>query len=157
MTFQSVHHPGAVSQSWLALQAQARPVAVALLAVMTVGLAAALRGHDVLWPFLGAATLAYAVGAYAAHTRLVTTPAAIEVRGPFATVRSIWEAASDASVERLEPVVSARLQHGELSVGLGDHIVELRPADWPEFDALVSAFRGAALEGQALLAQSPPS
>ena len=61
MTFKSVHHPGNVSRPWLALQAQARPVALALLAVMTVGLAAAMQGEDILWPFVGGTAVAYAI------------------------------------------------------------------------------------------------
>lgn len=158
MTFRSVHHPGAVSRPWLALQAQARPVALALLFVMTVGLAAALRGQDILWPFVGGTAAAYAVAAATAQNRLVTTPAEVEVRGPFATVRSMWDVAGTDTGGPLQgraaPVFSARLQNGELTVGLGDTVVSFLPADWPEFDELVDAMRGAAREGQVLL--SPP-
>ena len=151
MTFRSVHHPGAVSRPWLALQAQARPVALALLAVMTVGLAAALQGQGILWPFVGGAALAYALAAAYGQGRLFVTPAQVEVRGPFAAVQSVWDAAAEPPVSRLLPVSSARLQYGELSVGLGDAIVTFRPDEWPEFDSLVAAFRQSAREGFALL------
>ena len=155
MTFRSVHHPGAVSRPWLALQAQARPVAVALLVVMTVGLAAALRGNTILWPFVIGASIAYVMGAAYAQGRLFVTPAQVEVRGPFAAVQSMWEAAADPPESRLLPVSSARLQHGELSVGLGDAIVTFQPDEWPEFDALVAAFRASAREAFALLEVEP--
>ena len=151
MTFQSVHHPGDASRPWLAVQAQARPVALALLFVMTVGLAAALQGRDILWPFVGGAAAAYTIAAAVGQSRLVTTPAQVDVRGPFAAVHSIWDVAATPPQGRLAPVSSARLQNGELTVGLGDTVVSFRPEDWPAFDALVEAFRGAAREGQALL------
>jgi len=150
MTFRSVHHPGIVSRPWLALQAQARPVALALLFVMTVGLAAALQGTDILWPFVGGTALAYVVAAAAGQNRLVVTPAEVEVRGPFATIRSVWDAAGEADGS-MAPVFSARLQNGELSVGVGDTVVSFLTRDWPEFDALVVAMREAAHEGEALL------
>ena len=156
MTFRSVHHPGDTTRPWLALQAQARPVALALLGVMTVGLAAALQGQNILWPFVGGTAVAYVLAAAVGQNRLVTTPAQVDVRGPFAAVHSIWQAAATPPEGPMAPVSSARLQHGELSVGLGDTIVTFQPDDWPEFDALVSAFRGAAAEGHALLAASVP-
>lgn len=151
MTFRSIHHPGTTSRPLLALQAQARPVALALLAVMTVGLAAALQGESILWPFVGGTAAAYLIAAGVGQNRLVTVPAQVDIRGPFAAVESIWQAAADESDERLAPVSSARLQNGELTVGLGDTIVAFRPEDWPDFEELVSAFRVAAREGEALL------
>ncbi len=152
MTFLSVHHPGDASRPWLAVQAQARPVALALLFVMTVGLAAALQGQNILWPFVTGTAVAYTIAAAVGQNRLVTTPARVDVRGPFAAVHSIWQTAAPTPEGRLAPVSSARLQNGELTVGLGDTVVSFRPEDWPEFDALVDAFRSAAREGQALLA-----
>ena len=155
MTFRSVHHPGPTSRPWLALQAQARPVALALLAVMTVGLAAALQGRGILWPFVIGAALAYTLAAAYGQGQLFVTPAQVEVRGPFAAVQSVWEAAAEPPESRLLPVSSAKLQRGELTVGLGDAIVTFRPEDWPEFDELVSAFRQSAREGFALLEPGP--
>ena len=155
MTFRSVHHPGDVSRPWLALQAQARPVAMALLVVMTVGLAAALRGNSILWPFVGGATVAYALGAAYAQGRMFMTPAQVEVDGTNASVQSVWEAAAEPVVAAMRPVSSAKLQNGELSVGLGDTIVTFEPDDWPEFDALVGAFRQSAREAFAGLEGGP--
>ena len=143
MTFRSVHFPGDVSRPWLALQTQARPVALALLAVMTVGLAAALEGNSILWPFVTGAAVAYTLAAGYAQGKLFMTPAQVEVDGAQASVQSVWEAAGAAEA-RMLPVSSARLQHGELSVGLGDTIVTFEPDEWPEFDELVSAFRQSA-------------
>ncbi len=151
MRFESVHHPGEASRPWLVLRAQARPVAIALLTVMTVGLAAALQGRNILWPFVGAAGVAYALAVFVGQGSLTKTPAAVEFRGPFAAVQTVWDAATDPPDTRLEPVVSARLAYGELSVGLGDAIVTFQRADWPEFDGLVDAFRASAREGEALL------
>ena len=150
MTFRSIHYPGVVSRPLLALQAQARPVALALLAVMTVGLAAALQGESILWPFVGGTATAYAIAAGIGQNRLVTTPAQVDIRGTHAAVQSIWQAASESTEEDLLPVFSARLQNGELSVGLGDSVVSFRPEDWPAFDELVQAFRGAARQNEAL-------
>ena len=155
MTFRSVHHPGDASRSWLAVRAQARPVALALLAVMTVGLAGALQGRNILWPFVGAAAVAYAVAATLGQGSLRTTPAQVEVRGPFATVQSVWDAAGRPPAGTLTPVHSVRLAHGELTVGLGDTVVTLDRADWPDYDALVAALRGAALESQSLMWAQP--
>ena len=151
MTFTSVHHPRGASRTALAVQAQARPVAMALLAVMTVGLAAALQGNAILWPFVTGSAVAYATAAAYGQSTLHRTIAEVEVRGPFAAVRSIWEAASDTPRHRLLPVVSARLAYGELSVGLGDAIYTFDREDWPEFDRLVAELRGAARQGEHLL------
>lgn len=152
MIFRSVHHPGDASRAMLSLQAQSRPVALALLAVMTVGLAAALQGETILWPFVTGTAIAYAGAAAYGQSTLYRTVAEVEMRGPFAAVRSIWEAAADGPDRRLLPVVSARLAHGELAVGMGDAIYSFAREDWPEFDRLVEAFRGAAQEGERLLA-----
>jgi hypothetical protein len=135
----------------LALQAQARPVALALLFVMTVGLAAALQGQAILWPFVGGTAAAYAVAAAWGQGTLHRTLAEVEIRGPFASLRSVWEAAGGPS-DRLEPVLSVRLVHGELLVGLGDAVRTLDRADWPDFDGLVAALRQSALEGDRLAA-----
>ena len=147
MTFRSVHHPGGASRPWLAVEAQARPVALALLAVMTVGLAAALQGRSILWPFVTGAAVAYALAAAVGLNRLVTTPAAVRVDGARAAVQSVWQAASEPRAAELATVSSARLAYGELSAGIGDTVVTFDRADWPEFDALVGALRAAA--GQA--------
>ena len=144
MIFRSVHHPGAVSRPWLAVQAQARPVALALLAVMTVGLAAALQGESILWPFVTGAAAAYALAASVTQYQLVTRTAQIEIEGARAAVQSVWQAAAEPVAPDFEGVSSARLAHGELTAGIGDTVVSFERADWPDFDALVEALRGAA-------------
>ena len=150
MTLRSFHHPGDASRATLALRAQARPVALALLAVMTVGLAAALQGEAILWPFVSGTAVAYAGAAAYGQSTLHRTVAEVETRGPFAAVRSVWDVAGARERDRLAPVVSARLSHGELTVGLGDTIVAFSHEDWPDFDALVQAFRDAAREAEPL-------
>lgn len=151
MTFQSAHHPGGASRSFLAVQAQARPVALALLFVMTVGLAAALQGRAILWPFVAGVAVAYAGAAAYGQSTLHRTIAEVDIRGPFATVRSVWDVAGGRREDRLVPVLSSRLSHGELSVGLGDTVTTFYREDWPEFDDLISAFRAAAREGDLLM------
>ncbi len=154
MTFRSVHHPGAVARPWLALQAQARPVALALLAVMTVGLAAALEGQPILWPFVTGAAIAYGLAASVTQYRLTTLLAQVEVVGAQAAPQSVWQAAAEPVAAPFEGVSSARLAHGELTAGIGDTVVSFERADWPEFDALVEALRAAARESEAgLVAQ----
>ena len=149
--FASVHHPGTTGRAYLALQAQARPVALALLAVMTVGLAAALNGESILWPFVTGTAVVYALAAAYGQSTLHRTPAEVEVRGPFMAIRSVWDVAGPGR-GGLAPVRSARLVHGELVVGLGDYVTTLRREDWADFDGLVGALRGAARTAQALAA-----
>lgn len=150
MTYLSTAHPGTTSRGLLMLQAQARPVALALLAVMVVGLAAALQGFPILWPFLGAASIAYVFAAAYGQNWLHQTPAEVEVRGPFAVIRSVWDAAPPQIDPPLQPVLSTRLEHGEFHIGVGDTIQTLRRSDWPEFDAVVAAFRDAARAAESL-------
>ena len=150
MTFRSVHHPGDVSRAWLAVQAQARPVALALLAVMTVGLAAALQGRSILWPFVTGAAISYVVAAAIGQGRVLKTPAQVEVVGASAAVQSVWQAAQEPVRPRPEFVSSARLAHGELTVGIGDTVESFQREDWPDFDGLVAAMRQAAEAGQVL-------
>ena len=147
--FESAHHPGGAGRPYLALEAQARPVALALLAVMTVGLAAALGGEAILWPFVTGTAVAYALAAAYGQGTLLRTPAEVEVRGPFAAVRSVWDVAGTHR-GGLAPVHSVRLVRGELLVGLGDYVTTLRREDWPDFDDLTDALRGAAGAGRAL-------
>ena len=149
MTFRSIHHPGDVSRAWLTVQAQAQPVAMALLAVMTVGLAAALQGRNILWPFVTGAAIAYVVAAAVGQNKVLTTPAQVEVFESSAAVQSMWQAASEPIQPVPAFVSSARLTHGELTVGIGDSVESFHRADWPDFDALVQAFRRAAEAGQA--------
>jgi hypothetical protein len=149
VTFHSHHHPGGTSRATLAVRAQARPVALALIAVMTLGLAAALQGEAFLWPFVAATALAYLAAAAVGQSSLHRTIAEIELRGPFASVRSVWDAAGWRT-DGLAPIVSARLVQGELSVGIGDTVMTLRREDWPDFDALTEALRAAAREAQTL-------
>ena len=151
MTFHSRHHPGDTTRGMLALRAQARPVALALLVVMTVTLAAVLEGYEVLWPFVGASALGYAGAAAYGQGRLHATPAELVVSGPFASLRSVWDVAGSAGAERLAPVASARLVQGELTAGIGDDVVSFRSEDWRDFDAVVGALRGAAAEGRGLV------
>ena len=147
--FESAHHPGGAGRPYLALEAQARPVALALLAVMTVGLAAALGGEAILWPFVTGTAVAYALAAAYGQGTLLRTPAEVEVRGPFAAVRTVWDVAGTHR-GGLAPVHSARLVRGELLVGLGDTVTTLRREDWPDFDDLTDALRGAAGAGRAI-------
>ncbi len=148
MTFQSVHHPGTASRPWLAVQAQARPVALALLVVMTVGLAAALQGRNILWPFVGGAAVAYSIAAMVGQNRLVTTPAQVDVRGPFAAVQSVWEAAATVPEGRLDAGVVGPPPTRRADGRPGRHGRRRSdPEDWPDFDGLVEAFRGAAQRG----------
>ena len=156
MTYLSTAHPGSTSRGLLMLQAQARPVALALLAVMIVGLAAALQGFAILWPFLGAASVAYLIAAAYGQNALHQTPAEVEVRGPFAAIRSVWDVAPPRSDAPLEPVLSTRLEHGEFHIGVGDTVRTLQRAEWPEFDELVAAFRAAALAAEAMGSTLPP-
>lgn len=121
---------------------------------MTIGLAAALQGQNILWPFVGAATVAYAIAAAVGQGTLLSTPAQVDVRGPLASVQSVWDVAAPSETTMLLPVVSARLAYGELSVGLGDAIVTFQRSDWPDFDALVGAFRASAQEADRLLFQT---
>lgn len=114
---------------------------------MTVGLAAALQGQNILWPFVLAAGVAYAIAAFIGQSGLTRTLAAVEFRGPFAAVQTVWDVAGDAGATLL-PVISARLSYGELSVGLGDSMVTFQRADWPEFERLVDAFRGSARQAE---------
>lgn len=155
MTLRSVHHPGLLSRPYLVVQAQARPVAIALLAVMTVGLSAALLGESILWPFVGGTAVAYAGAAAYGQSTLHRTVAEVDVRGPFAAVRSMWEAAGRRDDSPRLPVVSARLAYGVLDVGLGDTVFTFQREDWPNFDALVDALREAAREAELLLAAAP--
>ena len=152
MTFRSVHHPGDVSRAWLAVQAQARPVALALLAVMTVGLAAALQGQRILWPFVAGAAISYVVAAAVGQGRILKTPAQVEVVGASAAVQSVWQAAQEPVPPEPGFVSSARLAHGELTVGIGDSVESFERRDWPDFDALVDAMREAEAVGRALTA-----
>ncbi len=154
MTFRSVHHPGDVSRAWLAVQAQARPVALALLAVMTVGLAAALQGQSILWPFVTGAAISYVVAAAVGQNRVLRTPAQVEIVGASAAVQSMWEAASEPIEPRPAFVSSARLAHGELTVGIGDSVESFQREDWPDFDGLVAAMRQAAESGQVITSLS---
>ena len=127
----------------LMLQAQAQPVALALLGVMVLGLAAVLQGYAILWPFLAGASVAYLVAALYGQNALHQTPAELVVDGPRASVRSVWDAAAPPAHTDLEPVISTRLEHGEFHVGMGDTIRTFRRDEWPEFDDVVSALRGA--------------
>ena len=155
MTLYSIHHPGDASRPYLAFQAQARPVALALLFVMTVGLAAALLGETILWPFVGGTAAAYGTAALVGQSTLHRTVAEVEVRGPFAAVRSVWEAAADRDTSPRMPVATTRLAHGVFEVGVGDTVHTFQREDWPDFDALVNAFREAAREADLLHALNP--
>ena len=64
-------------------------------------------------------------------------------------LRSVWDVAGTHR-GGLAPVHSVRLVRGELLVGLGDYVATLRREDWPDFDDLVDALRGAAGAGRAI-------
>ncbi len=145
MTFESIHHPGALRRPALTLRAQARFVGWIVFVVMTVGIAAALSGHAILWPSLWAVGGGYALASVLAHWWLRETTAEVEIRGALAVLRSVWDAADGPRADETLPVFEARLRGGELHVSLGDRVETFRRADWPDFDALVEAFRGAAV------------
>ena len=146
MTVRSVHHPGGGGRTALAIHAQTRFFGIVLLVVMTIGLTAALQGRPILWPVVWAVLGGYGLASIAAQWWLRETPAEVEIRGALATVRSVWEAAPGARRDESLPVFEVRLQRGELHVSLGDTVRTFRPDDWPDFDTLVAAFRGAAEE-----------
>ena len=127
------------------LRAQGGVLAWAFLGVMTVTLAAVLEGAAVLWPFVLALVAAYAGSAFLVHGRLRRTPALVEVDGPGARVWSVWDVAGPRR-PAARPVWEARLVVGELVVSIGDAVETFQPADWPGFDTLVDAMRGAARE-----------
>lgn len=145
----SVHHPAGASRAVLALQAQARPLAGAVVVVMTLGLAAALQGAAVLVPVLAATAAAYAVAGFVAQGRLMRTPALVALGDGRAAILSVWDAASPPRTVETAPVWSARLVAGELHVGLGDRVETFQRSDWADFEALVEVFRAAAEVGAA--------
>lgn len=145
MTFESVHHPGALRRPALTIRAQARFVGWIFFVVMVVGIAAALSGHAILWPALWAVAGGYALAVVAAQWWLHETTAEVEIRGALAVLRSVWDAADGPRRDESLPVFEARLRAGELHVSLGDRVETFRRADWPQFDALVDGFRAAAV------------
>ncbi|MFN3597269.1 MAG: hypothetical protein ACK41D_08355 [Rubricoccaceae bacterium] len=154
-TFRSVHHPGQTPRALVALQAQARPVAAALLAVFVVSLAAALRGHDVLAPVAVAVPAAYALGATFGMSSAARTPAELHVAGGTAALRSVWDAARGRPAT-FAPVLSARMVRGEVLLGLGDAIVVLRERDWgDDFEAVFVALVDAATACRLSAADEP--
>ena len=116
---------------------------MALLAVMTVGLAAALQGRSILWPFVTGAAAAYALAAAVGLSRVATTVAAVRIDGADVTLQSVWEAATPPIHPAPQPVSSVRVAYGELTAGIGDTIVSFHRDDWAAFDELVEALRGA--------------
>lgn len=146
--FRSRHHPGPQPRLLLAAQAQAKPVALGLLALFTVALVAVLRGHPILVPLAIALPLVYAAAAAYGMHGVHRTPAEVVVDGAFASVASVWEAASPHEPPPpLMPVFSARFVRGEFLVGVGDTIHVFRPEDWPEFDSMADELRDAAAQG----------
>ncbi len=143
--FRSIHHPDRTRRPMLAVQAQAWFVGIVLVVVSTVGVAAALQGQAIFWPVVGAVAVGYALSVVAAQWRLRETPAEVEIRGALAVVRSVWDAAPGPRRDEALPVFEARLRAGELHVSLGDSVRTFRRAEWPDFDALVDAFKGAAM------------
>jgi hypothetical protein len=152
LTFLSRHHPGNAPRAVVLLRAQGGVLAWAFLGVMTVTLAAVLEGAAVLWPFVLALVAAYGGSATLVHGRLRRTPALVEVDGPGARMWSVWDVAGPRRPAP-RPVWEARLVVGELVVSIGDAVETFQPADWPDFDALVEAMRGAARESAAVTPQ----
>lgn len=145
MRFESIHHPGDLRRAALTVQAQGRFVGVVLVVVMVVGLAAALDGRPIFWPVLWATAGGYALATLASQWWLRETVAEIELTGGLVVFRSVWEAAPGVRRDEALPVLEARLRAGELHVSVGDRVETFRRADWPDFDALVAAFREHAL------------
>lgn len=145
VTFASIHHPGAARRAALFVQAQGRFVGTVLLVVMVAGLAAALEGHAILWPVVWATVGGYALASVGAQWWLRETVAEVELTGGLVVFRSVWEAAPGVRRDEALPILEARLRAGELHVSVGDRVETFRRADWPDFDALVAAFREHAL------------
>lgn len=149
MTFLSRHHPGNAPAAVVLLRAQGGALAWAVLALMTVTVAAVLQGEAVWSVFAVGLVAAYAGSAALVHGRLRRVPALVEVDGAGARVWSVWDV---AGARRPAPrtVWEARLVRGELVVSIGDAVETFQAADWPDFDALVEAMREAARQSAAV-------
>ena len=157
--FPSVHHPGRASAAVVLARAQTRPVALALVAVMVLVTAAALKGQPILGTAVWAGAAAYAGAALWAWFDLRRRPAELALEGGRGTLRSVWDVAFRRSGDQpLAPVVAPRKVDGALLVGFGPTAVALRPDDWPDFDALRGALDHAAEEAyEGLVAEGLPA
>ena len=144
----SRHDPAGAARVLVLLRAQSEALAWASFAIMVVTLAAVLQGSAVLVPVAVGLAAAVVGSAIVASGRLRRTPARVEFSGPTARLWSVWDAASPEHRPPPLAVWEARLVHGELVVSLGDAVETLVRSDWPDFDALVDAFRAAALDAQ---------
>jgi hypothetical protein len=150
--FRSIHHPGHAQLPFVVARAQAQPVALALTAVMIATLGAVLRGEAVLGTVAWAAPLAYFVAAAWSLYELQRRPAEIVIRHGLGTVRSVWDVARTRGFVpdtlRLHPLFEPGKKDGQLFVGIGDEVVTLRAAEWPQYRALLDALRAGAAELQ---------
>ncbi len=148
-SYRSIHHPGDSTLAHVVARAQAQPVAISLITLLTVSFVALMQGSAVLGTLLWAAPLAYAVAAAWAMHELRRKPAEIVIRGGFAAVRSVWDVArrpnpaSDSEL-MLYRVFPPNRVDGELSIGIGHQVYTLRPDEWPCFTQLRDALNEAA-------------
>jgi len=148
--FSSIHYPDDTQFALVVARAQAQPVAVALIALLTVSFVALLQGSPVLGTLTWAAPFAYAIAAGWSLYELRRKPAEIVIRGGFAAVRSVWEVArrpdpaTDIDLHLYRVFPPSRVD-GQLSVGIGHEVFTLRPEDWPKFATLKDALHAASM------------
>lgn len=148
--FPSVLHPGDTSFALVVARAQAQPVALALVGLLTVSFVALMQGTPVLGLLVWATPLAYAVAAAWALYELRRKPAEIVLRGGFAAVRSVWDVARrpDPATDKellLFRVFPPTRVDGELTVSIGHDVYTIRPQDWPKFGKLSEALQAASM------------
>ena len=154
--YHSARHPGELPLGLVLIRAQAQPVALAFIGVFVVTLAAVLQGQAVLGALLWAVPIAYLLAVGYTVYDLHRAPAAVVLRGGFGAVVSVWDVARarEGAPERvrLQPVFRPFRKDGETHVGIGDAVLTVRPAEWPDYGSLLDALRAAADELDALAA-----
>ena len=148
--FPSIHHPGDAALAFVLARAQVQPVALALIALLTVSCVALLEGEPVLSTLAWSSPLAYVVAVGWTLYELHRKPAEVVVRGGFAAVRSVWDVArrqnpaSDAELLFYRVFPPQRVD-GELTVAIGHDVHTIRREEWPTFDALKEALHAASM------------
>ncbi len=131
-------------------RAQAQPVAVALVTLLTVTFVVLMQGTPVLGTLIWAVPLAYSIAVGWSLYELHRKPAEVVVRGGFAAVRSVWDVArrpdpsTDTDLQLFRVFPPNRID-GVLSAGIGHQVHAFRPEDWPAFSALKEALQTASL------------
>lgn len=149
-TFPSIHHPGDTNFGLVVARAQAQPIAVALITLLTVTFVALMQGSPVLGTLAWAAPLAYALAAGWSLYELHRKPAELVVRGGFAAVRSVWDVArrpdpaADADLQLFRVFPPSRID-GVMSASIGHQVHSFRPEEWPHFSVLHDALNAASL------------